>query len=145
MITPSLCSLIRGSSVSSNILCISAGTPGKVAKRTSSSSKSAPIAVPKGLGMSLKPQEEGLLVGRGWWPAAGEAAEHLVYMPPRLGVLDHLPAHRLPKSVFVRVVRRWPKTAGGEHKVRPGGGFRKGGDEASFVIPDGGVAVDHNT
>ena len=38
-----------------------------------------------------------------------------------------------------------PQTARREHKVRPGGGLRKHGDEASFVIPDGGVAVDRDT
>ena len=47
--------LIKGSRVSSNILFISMGTPGNVAKSVPSSSRRAPIAVPKGLGISFEP------------------------------------------------------------------------------------------
>jgi hypothetical protein len=52
---PSLRARIRGSSVASNMLFISVGTPGSVANSVPSHSTSAPIAVPTGLGMSSVP------------------------------------------------------------------------------------------
>jgi hypothetical protein len=52
---PSLRLRIRGSSVSSNMPRISEGTPGSVAKSVPSCSRRAPIAVPRGLGMSSVP------------------------------------------------------------------------------------------
>src|SRR3712207_9366628 len=71
--------------------------------------------------------------------------KHLIYVPPRFGVLDYLPASRMTQSFVGKVVGGRPQTAGGEHEVRPGCGLRKGGDEASFVVSDGSVAVDRHT
>ena len=71
--------------------------------------------------------------------------EHLIYVPPRLGVLDYLPASRMTQSFVGKVVGGRPQTAGGEHEVRPGCGLGNGSDEAPFVVSDGSVAVDRHT
>jgi hypothetical protein len=63
-------------------------------------------------------------------------------MAPRLGVLDHLAARRLPQTLVGQVVGGGPQATGGNDEVRPGGRLLQSGSDAFRVVPDGGVTVD---